>query len=254
MFEAWKEKNRREKEAKWLADIHARDADVGVPSPQTLTERMTKAAVSRMWDVVDDCLQKGADINEQLTVSREWGKENRLPGLGSKGGLRLYKTRDMSLVCIAVFQNDVKAAQNLLAQGGNPDEGYSGWDESFTPLSIAVRNNNPAMVQLLCDNGADLSWDRPLRLAEKNGYNDIIKIIRTEEAKRAQGTAAPPPPAATPAEQVLRTLEKLSDAERAKLLAVVNEKFAPPKPADAALTQDVTVMKTLSVKKPAATA
>lgn len=250
MFEAWKEKSRKEKEAKWLTEIRARDADVGVPSAQTMKERLAIAATACMWDVVDDCLQKGADVKGELSLSKKLFSKTYCAPMRKLGGLGLYSERGVAPLCIAVLYNDVKAAQNLLAQGGDPSDGYSGWGgDNFSPLMIAVRHNSPDMVKLLCDGGASLASDKPLRFAEKNGYNDIIKIIRAEEAKRGQGATPQPPLPATTEEKIMGDLEKLSPAAREKLLAIVNEKFAPPKPAEAVLEQGIVVQKPLTLKK-----
>jgi hypothetical protein len=250
MFDAWMEKRRKEAEAKWLEEIRARDADVGVPSAQTMQERLTKAAINRMWDVVEDCLQKGANVNDELTVSKKWLNKKYLAPLRKMGGLGLYSERGVSLLCIAVLHKDMKAAQSLLAQGANPSKGYSGWDGIyFSPLMIAVRYKNPEMVKLVCDSGADFHSPAPLRLAEKNGYNDIIKIIRAEEAKRAQGVAPQIPVPATAEEKIISDLEKLSPVARERLLAAVNDKFARPKPAEAGLAEDVVVSKPITLKQ-----
>ncbi|MEZ0223138.1 MAG: ankyrin repeat domain-containing protein [Alphaproteobacteria bacterium] len=254
MFDAWKENRRKEKETKWLAEIRARDADVGVPSKDTMKERMAIAATARMWDVVDDCLQKGANVKDELSVSKKLFSKTYCAPMRKLGGLGLYGERGVAPLCIAVLYNDVKAAQNLLAQGGDPSDGYSGWgSDHFSPLMIAVRHNSPEMVKLLCDGGADLYSDTPLRLAEKKGYNDIIKIIRAEESKRAQGGTAPQPaPVFVPAtaeDKIINDLEKLSPAAREKLLAAVNDKFAPPKTAVPGLSDDVVVLKPITLKQ-----
>lgn len=251
MFDAWRKKARREEEAKWFQQIRARDADVGVPSKDTMTDRLRKAAIDGMWEVVDDCLRKGANVNEELEVSKNWATAKYFAPLRKLGGLGYYSEREVPLLCMAVMHKDVKATANLLAQGANPSLGYTVWDSYyFSPLMIAVHHKSPDMVKLLCDGGADLTSDRPLRLAEEKGYSDIIKIIRAEEAKRAGGpvAVAPPPPPATPVDKVLEAIENLSRPEREKLLAIVNEKFARPKPADSELAQDVVVPKTISLK------
>ena len=251
MFEAYKAKRRADKEAKVLADIRARDADVGVPTPSTLNDRLWTAATRGMWNVVDDCLQKSADVNEGLSVCKNWSSSNYFRPY-SKVEDYNYISKEVPLLCIAAMRGETKAVENLLAQGADVDSYYSGWNGTCSALYIAVRFKNAEMVKLLCDNGADLTYDRALRLAEDKNYNDIIKIIRAEEAKRAQNGGKPlPVPPPTDAERVMGTLEKLSDEERAKLLAAVNEKFAPPQPDAAVLEQGIVVQKPLTLKKQA---
>lgn len=247
MFETWKAK--RADSA--LEKIRARDADLGVPSTDTLHDRLWKAATSGMWNVVEDCLQKGSTVNETLNLSKY-----RIGGNYYRPYTKVESdtgsSRGAPLLCVAAMQNDVKAAEMLLARGANPSMGYSGRENYCSPLFIAARFGYGEMAQLLCDKGADLSNQQPLRVAEKKGHSAVIKIIRAAEAQRGQGKPLPDAaPPVTPAEKVMDAFAKLSDEDRAKLLAAVNEKFAPPKPGDAELAQGIVVQKPLTLKRQA---
>lgn len=251
MFEAWKEKRRKDKEAAWLAEIRARDAELGVPTKAMISDRLATAAIGGMWDVVDDCLQKGATLDQQIRISRNWDS-SRYCRAYVKADSEGYQHPEVPLLCVAVMHNRMAAVKNLLAQGANVDSFYRREYGAGTPLYLAVKLNNPEMVKLLCDHGASLVHEGPLRLAEQENYKDIIKIIRAEEAKRALNKGKPlPVPPPTDAEKVMGTLEKLSDEERAKLLAAVNEKFAPPQPDAAGRQQGIAVQKPLTLKKKA---
>jgi len=73
-------------------------------------------------------------------------------------------------------------AEMLLDAGAN----ISAREEEFscTPLALAARNNNPAMVRFLLSRGAptnlqdDRPWATPLAWATKRGHAEIVQILR----------------------------------------------------------------------------
>ncbi len=55
----------------------------------------------------------------------------------------------------AITKNDIETVKSLLQEGMRIPSG----DYSYTPIDIAVRNNNSEMLSFLLTNGADPKWD-----------------------------------------------------------------------------------------------
>src|ERR1017187_5179941 len=55
----------------------------------------------------------------------------------------------------AITKNDIKTVKRLLKEGTQMPSG----DYSYTPIDIAVRNDNSEMLSFLLANGADPKWD-----------------------------------------------------------------------------------------------
>ncbi|MDA3823458.1 MAG: caspase family protein [Bacteroidales bacterium] len=84
----------------------------------------------------------------------------------------------------AVWANSIEAVHYLLDKGADVNIGMcNGW----TPILLAVDNNNASMVKLLLDNGADVTVSKklgtPRGMAEEKGYSVIARMLREAEGK-----------------------------------------------------------------------
>ncbi|MEZ0223139.1 MAG: ankyrin repeat domain-containing protein [Alphaproteobacteria bacterium] len=245
MFKMWKAR----KEAALLAKIRADDADVGAnPTPATLHTRVTKAAYDNMWTVVEDSLQKGASCDDKVHVHLA----KQIKPLDLAVGHRLA-TCDVPLLGMAIVHGNLEAAKKLVAAGCDINALIkSDCTANRSPLYAAVALGRADIVQLLCDNGVDLSDDTPLQLAETKGFRDINKIIRAETAKRA----SPVVEDATLEDRrkIMAAVSSLPVEGREKLMASLRDAFPAPYAAAApaatpGLGQDMQILRPLSLKK-----
>jgi len=256
MFEAYKAKKRVEKEAAELAAFRARDAEVGLPTAVTLGERMAVAARNCQWTIVDDCVQKGCSYNDAIQIKSEKGKECYFAPYADLPK-EVYPSSYYPvapMLVLAIMSKDAAAVAHMVAQGADVNAPMTARYDKISPLALAVHYGVTETVKVLCDNGADLAGDdKPLLYAEKHNLLEIIKIIRAEEAKRAQGQAQLPVRADTPeAREALETVAKLPEAERDWVLASLRDKFPAPAPVAVVpegLAKDVQVSKPLTLKK-----
>ena len=73
----------------------------------------------------------------------------------------------------ALYRNELEMATYLIAKGANVSATYDG-DGGSSLLMKAVEDNNPAFVQLLAENGADLMYE--------NRWNDNVMEVANKEA------------------------------------------------------------------------
>ncbi|MEZ0223137.1 MAG: hypothetical protein ACAH83_01170 [Alphaproteobacteria bacterium] len=258
MFEGLKAKKRAEKEAEQLAAYRARDAKVGNPTVATLNERLALAVRKGMWDIVDDCVQKGSPVDHPIDVSRNAHRDCYCPGFEAfpKELLPSFGQTTTTPLAYAVMMKDAAGAAKLVALGADVNKGLASTFQKATPLLLAANTGVAETVQLLCDNGAAIGKDnRPLQVAEKNDFLDVIVVLRAEEAKRAQAQVQMQERADTAeARAVLESVAKLPAASREWVLKSLTEKFpapAPVTPLPEGLAQDVQVSKPLTLKKQA---
>jgi hypothetical protein len=258
MFEAYKAKKRAEKEAAQLAEITARDLAVGLPTPATMQERVAAAARAGMWDIVDDCVKKGAPIDTRLRLSRNDRSSDYLEAYHDlPSRVHDYGSSSMAPpLVVALLHKNAAVAARLVGQGADVNHPMAAAFVNVSPLEVAVCMGMTETVKLLCDNGADLAGDIvPLKTAESMNLLDIIKIIRAEEAKRLSGQAQiqlQPRPDTPEAREALEAVSNLPDASRDWVLRSLAGKFPAPVPVTAlpeGLAQDVVVSKPLTLKK-----
>lgn len=80
----------------------------------------------------------------------------------------------------AVLNNKVDEAKELIKEGVNVKASFG--SVAVPPLIIAVHENNPEMVQLLLENGANINvreseGNTPLLMAAQFGFKDIVKKL-----------------------------------------------------------------------------
>ena len=85
------------------------------------------------------------------------------------------------------YSPELAKATLLLQHGANIDA----VDDEYrsTPLGVAARRGQVALVQLLLDSGADplaagASWATPIAWAERNGRTSIAEVLRHAIATR----------------------------------------------------------------------
>lgn len=92
--------------------------------------------------------------------------------------------------------NDFTAVQRLLDMGDDVNAEDSGW----TPLLVAVKNGNVAVVQLLLQSGADVNWTNTkgqsaLLFAVHNVDSEVVELLlrfkaKVDQAQVKDGTTA----------------------------------------------------------------
>jgi cytohesin len=86
-------------------------------------------------------------------------------------------------------RGDVQAIAWLLDRGANPNAVWNHWDAHVTPLHMAVMEDQPEVVRLLLDRGADVSikdsmYDSDaLGWAEYIGRPEIAEILKNHRAQ-----------------------------------------------------------------------
>lgn len=83
----------------------------------------------------------------------------------------------------AITKNDIKTVKRLLKDGTQIPRG----DYSYTPLDIAVRNNNAEMVSFLLTNGADPKWDIEAMRAALMTCNMKMTSLLVEHGYQVKG-------------------------------------------------------------------
>lgn len=86
-----------------------------------------------------------------------------------------------------VKDRNIEGAELLISKGADI-KAKDGSSNQITPLHFAVRNRDKMMVELLVSKGADVrardtTGNTPLRIAEKNGYTEIVELLRRGATK-----------------------------------------------------------------------
>ena len=117
------------------------------------------AGVKQQEHILDqqqDMLTPKADMQESSLPS---GVQLEAAPVKQNGPLKSVEDMNsdelVSALMLAVSSNDVGKATKLLSNGANPNTSDNA--TSATPLFTAIANNNPQMVQLLLDHGADVT-------------------------------------------------------------------------------------------------
>lgn len=81
----------------------------------------------------------------------------------------------------ATLHNDIKAVEDALNKGANPNANDFNWDQS-TALIESCKNGNKDICLLLISNGANLNLgdiydNHPIHYACLNGHSDIAEIL-----------------------------------------------------------------------------
>jgi hypothetical protein len=87
----------------------------------------------------------------------------------------------------AVKKRNIEGADLLISKGADINA-KDGARNQITPLHLAVQNRDKLMVELLVAKGADVrardtTGNTPLRIAEKNGYTEIVELLRRGATK-----------------------------------------------------------------------
>jgi len=145
----------------------SKGADINIQGKEGATALMAAASNSR--EIVELLLSKGADVNARMT-----------DGTG------------VFAQCITGIYWDsvpIELAETLLAKGADVDEAATtGSSEGFTPLMLAATNNLEDLARFLIKNGANVNatakdGKTPLSIATKEGYNNIVEILKANGAK-----------------------------------------------------------------------
>jgi len=83
----------------------------------------------------------------------------------------------------AVQKNDIKTTKKLLDEDAEDADAKN--FNGYTPLQLAVENNNANLIQILLESGADVNQqssnayghDTALSLATKRGYDDVARLL-----------------------------------------------------------------------------
>lgn len=218
----WKQwKNSRDE--KQLAAYAARDAQLGTPTKETLTDRAVQAARSGYWKTAIAAIDAGADVNtpvnddlrfEKMTIAyrksiahlaAEQNNAAAMDMLLERGASRTFVGSvtvsgqppvKYTVLEYAVLQGAKDTTALLLQRGGNPQEALDG------ALKIAAREKSyTGMTQALLDAGAK-DFDGAQRAAEVYKNDAAIPLIKGaakkafDAAQRTAPDTAPPAPAA----------------------------------------------------------
>jgi hypothetical protein len=191
------------REDRLLAEYRARDADVGVPTMDTLEKRCAEAAWKSQWKIIFDCLDKGVDVNRftlGLKVKRK--DYNLLTGI-----------QKIPLTYIAAYDNNAQILQELINRGAD--------------------------VNARCSGVSDGPYydHRAIDIAEEKDYREVIKVIKAEEARQKQQAAVHVARAQTPstsqkpknsdeATLAIDLVSVLPESLRYETLKEMSEKFA----------------------------
>ncbi|UYV61362.1 ANKFY1 [Cordylochernes scorpioides] len=123
---------------------------------------LSLAVKNSLMDIAEQLLAGGASVNSQLS-----------------GGITLLHR--------SILDQDPQAALFLLDHGADntafaPDTVFCRTSEKETPLELAVKRHLPAVVEALCQRGADLSTpdqsgNSPLWVALETGQEDVASIL-----------------------------------------------------------------------------
>lgn len=142
-------------------------ADINIQGKDGATALMAAASNSR--EIVELLLSKGADISTRMT-----------------DGTGVFTQCITGIYWQSV---PIELAETLLAKGADVDEAATtGSSEGFTPLMLAVTNNLEDLASFLIKNGANVNatakdGKTPLSIATKEGYNNIVEILKANGAK-----------------------------------------------------------------------
>lgn len=98
---------------------------------------------------------------------------------------------------LAIASENLAAIGLLLAAGANVKTVNKYHDIIFNPVLInAVKTGNPEVVQLLLAAGADLNLideagDTALKIAQREGYDEIVSLLETAALSKDQENLAP---------------------------------------------------------------
>lgn len=239
------------RDEKQLAEVTARDAELGIPTKETLNDRMTKAADKGQWKTAFDAIDKGADIDARVKL--EYSIVSNTQG----GGYR-FKS-DLTIAYDAVKQDNTEALFKLLAKGAdrfatgftsvngqrrdytlieyavhNGAKGSAGFllgldtkppqDALDRALALAAREKSyNVMVEQLLKAGAQ-GFDAALRSAELGNNKGAIKMIRTAQA--AASVTAPSSANDNDAyERIEQILKQVPPALRPGIVDTLSRKF-----------------------------
>lgn len=107
-------------------------------------------------------------------IRQKMATEQRVNSLDADGQTKLHR---------AVIAGDVARAAALIEQGANVNlVGNQGW--GMTPLGSAIANNQPELIQLLLENGANANglWRGEPLLLWAIGYSDLTTVQQLLEA------------------------------------------------------------------------
>jgi ankyrin repeat protein len=87
----------------------------------------------------------------------------------------------------AVKNRNIEGVELLISKGADINA-KDGARNQITPLHLAVQNRDKLMVELLVAKGADVrardtTGNTPLRIAETNGYTEIVELLRRGATK-----------------------------------------------------------------------
>ena len=152
-------------------------------------------------DIAKYLIEAGADISAKATtghtplMAAASASEELVDLLIAKGADATVKLEDgtsaftLSITGILMDRIGFKNAKTLLEKGADVDEKQvSGEAEGYTCLMMAARNQRPDIVNFLVENGADVNakagnGDTPLSLAEKEGDQEMVALLKKYGAK-----------------------------------------------------------------------
>ena len=147
------------------------------------------AIVADEWDLVKAFIEEGADLNagrhqSVLDIAKEMKREAKLMEafISVKGVDAIFDMHRTALMW--AVRNGHTEIVKLLVEGG-ADLDSEDWIGT-TALMYAVATEQRGMVKYLIDNGANPNYknsygDTALGIAERNGYQEIIDILRAAQ-------------------------------------------------------------------------
>lgn len=181
------------------------------PLPQAeANRRLLQALQERDDGKAAGLVRRGADPNLRrervpvLVLAAEGGCPDTISALLEKGAaVDGSDDQGWTALLAAIDVADLHSVRLLLQAGANPNRQYrvslrtSGRTTSGSPLLLAVIRNQPWIVRLLLEKGADpgfktKAWGlTPARVARVQGYHEILQLLETFPRK----TRARRPPA-----------------------------------------------------------
>lgn len=107
--------------------------------------------------------------------------------LKTKVDVNNLNINNQSLLSLALIEQDIFSINFLAKNGANVNDNNIGYSACYTPLTLAIKNNNIDIVNVLLSNNADVNLPdkegrSPLSEAISNQNKDIVNILLNHNA------------------------------------------------------------------------
>jgi ankyrin repeat protein len=161
-------------------------ADINVKNESGETPLMAAAGLGE-FDIVELLLNKGAQLSAKDGESRT-ALEHAAGGNHRRVVDFLVSRGAKTNLAVASMLGDTVEVQRLLKEGADVNTKD---DKGKTALILAVERNHPEVVKLLIKNHADVnvkaSGETALRIARRQGSDEIYTVLRSNGAKTREG-------------------------------------------------------------------